>query len=79
VTLDDIATGEADGFLTCVYLGDWSRNLGQERENQIDPSIAWTVELENLDAKVRIGKLVPTSKLTMATVLPLRFQRPDPI
>ena len=61
-TLDDIATGEAEWlpYLRQFYLGDTGlETLVKERENQIDPSIARAVELENLDAKVRIGKFGP--------------------
>ena len=61
-TLDDIATGEADWlpYLREFYLGDTGlETLVKERENQIDTNTARTVELENLDAKVRIGKFGP--------------------
>ncbi|NMG08173.1 type I DNA topoisomerase [Brasilonema sp. UFV-L1] len=58
-TLDDIATGEAAWlpYLKTFYLGDKGlETLVKEQENQIDANVARTVELENLDAKVRIGK-----------------------
>ncbi|MBW4635378.1 MAG: type I DNA topoisomerase [Iphinoe sp. HA4291-MV1] len=58
-TLDDIATGEAAWlpYLKEFYLGDKGlETLVKEQENQIDANVARTVELENLDAKVRIGK-----------------------
>jgi DNA topoisomerase-1 len=61
-TLDDIATGEEDWlpYLRQFYLGDTGlETLVKERENQIDPTVARTVELEGLDAKVRIGKFGP--------------------
>jgi DNA topoisomerase-1 len=61
-TLDDIATGEADWlpYLRKFYLGDTGlETLVKERENQIDTNTARAVELENLDAKVRIGKFGP--------------------
>lgn len=61
-TLDDIATGEAEWlpYLREFYLGDTGlENLVKERENQIDVNKARTVELEDLDAKVRIGKFGP--------------------
>ena len=58
-TLDEISTGEVEWlpYLKNFYLGD----LGLEtqvkvRESEIDPIVAKTVELENLDAKIRIGK-----------------------
>ncbi len=57
-TLDDIATGEASWlpYLQEFYLGDTGlETLVKERENQIDTNRARAVELENLDAKVRIG------------------------
>ncbi len=61
-TLDDIATGEANWlpYLREFYLGDHGlETLVKERENQIDANTARSVELENLDAKVRIGKFGP--------------------
>ncbi|MEH2349935.1 MAG: type I DNA topoisomerase [Nostoc sp.] len=61
-TLDDIATGEAKWlpYLQKFYLGEKGlETLVKERESQIDASKARTVELENLDAKVRIGKYGP--------------------
>ncbi|MBE9201300.1 MULTISPECIES: type I DNA topoisomerase [unclassified Nodularia (in: cyanobacteria)] len=61
-TLDDIATGEAKWlpYLQEFYLGDKGlETLVKEQESQIDASQARTVLLENLDAKVRIGKYGP--------------------
>ncbi len=61
-TLDDIADGEANWlpYLRQFYLGDKGlETLVRERESQIDATLARTVELENLDAKVRIGKYGP--------------------
>ncbi|GAX34831.1 type I DNA topoisomerase [Nodularia sp. NIES-3585] len=61
-TLDDIATGEAKWlpYLREFYLGDKGlETLVREQESQIDASQARTVLLENLDAKVRIGKYGP--------------------
>lgn len=61
-TLDDISTGEADWlpYLREFYLGDNGlETLVKERESQIDANTARSVELENLDAKVRIGKFGP--------------------
>ncbi|QLE54402.1 type I DNA topoisomerase [Nostoc sp. TCL26-01] len=61
-TLDDIADGEAEWlpYLREFYLGDKGlETLVKERESQIDASEARTVELENLAAKVRIGKYGP--------------------
>ncbi|TVP60549.1 MAG: type I DNA topoisomerase [Nodularia sp. (in: Bacteria)] len=61
-TLDDIATGEAKWlpYLREFYLGDKGlETLVKEQESQIDASQARTVLLENLDAKVRIGKYGP--------------------
>lgn len=58
-TLDDIATGEAKWlpYLKDFYLGDNGlETLIKQQESQIDASIARTIELENLDAKIRIGK-----------------------
>ncbi len=61
-TLDDIAAGEADWlpYLRQFYSGDAGlETLVKEREDQIDPGVARTVELEDLAAKVRIGKFGP--------------------
>ncbi|BAZ10510.1 DNA topoisomerase I [Calothrix sp. NIES-4071] len=58
-TLDDIATGEAQWlpYLKDFYLGDKGlETLVREQESQIDATTARTIELESLDAKVRIGK-----------------------
>ncbi|MFQ4143054.1 type I DNA topoisomerase [Chlorogloeopsis sp. ULAP02] len=61
-TLDDIATGEAKWlpYLREFYLGDQGlETLVKQKEDQIDANKARTVELENLDAKIRIGKFGP--------------------
>lgn len=61
-TLDDIATGEVNWlpYLRQFYLGDKGlETLVKEQENQIDASLARTILLENLGAKVRIGKYGP--------------------
>jgi DNA topoisomerase-1 len=61
-TLDEISIGVAQWlpYLSSFYLGDAGlQTLVKERENQIDPNKARTVELEGLDAKVRIGKFGP--------------------
>ncbi|MBW4512002.1 MAG: type I DNA topoisomerase [Scytonematopsis contorta HA4267-MV1] len=58
-TLDDISTGEAKWlpYLRNFYSGDKGlETLVREQENQIDATAARTVELENLDAKIRVGK-----------------------
>lgn len=61
-TLDDISTGEAKWlpYLQKFYLGEKGlENQVKERESQIDALEARTIELENLDVKVRIGKFGP--------------------
>ncbi|MEH2414449.1 type I DNA topoisomerase [Nostoc sp.] len=61
-TLDDIATGEVKWlpYLREFYLGEKGlETLVKEQESQIDATKARTVLLENLDAKVRIGKYGP--------------------
>ncbi|MEH2194708.1 MAG: type I DNA topoisomerase [Nostoc sp.] len=66
-TLDDIATGEVKWlpYLQKFYLGETGlETLVKERESQIDATKARTVELENLDAKVRIGKYGPYIEVT---------------
>jgi DNA topoisomerase I len=58
-TLDDISTGEAKWlpYLQNFYSGDKGlETLVREQENKIDATTARTVELENLDAKIRVGK-----------------------
>ncbi|MGB5963534.1 MAG: type I DNA topoisomerase [Coleofasciculaceae cyanobacterium] len=58
-TLDEISTGEAQWlpYLQEFYLGEKGLETQvREQESQIDPTAARTVELENLAAKVRIGK-----------------------
>jgi DNA topoisomerase I len=58
-TLDEISNGEADWlpYLREFYLGEKGLETQvREQESQIDPNEARTVELENLVAKVRIGK-----------------------
>ncbi|HEY9809726.1 MAG TPA: type I DNA topoisomerase [Halomicronema sp.] len=61
-TLDDISTGETQWlpYLNKFYLGETGlRKQVDTQESQIDASVARTVELENLDAKVRIGRFGP--------------------
>ena len=61
-TLDEISTGEVEWlpYLRSFYLGDAGlQTLVKEKENQIDPNQARTVELGDLDVKVRIGKFGP--------------------
>lgn len=58
-TLDEISTGEAQWlpYLQKFYLGEKGLETQvKEQESQIDPTEARTVELENLGAKVRIGR-----------------------
>lgn len=61
-TLDEISTGEAEWlpYLEKFYRGDNGLETQvREREDEIDPNEARSVELENLDVKVRIGKFGP--------------------
>ena len=58
-TLDEISTGEAEWlpYLREFYLGEKGLETQvKEQESQIDPNEARTVELEDLVAKVRIGR-----------------------
>jgi DNA topoisomerase-1 len=58
-TLDDISTGEANSlpYLQEFYLGQTGLETQvKERESQINTSEARTVELENLEAKIHIGR-----------------------
>jgi DNA topoisomerase-1 len=61
-TLDEIATGEAQWlpYLQKFYLGETGlQNLVKIGDTQIDAKVARTVVLENLPAKVAIGKFGP--------------------
>jgi len=61
-TLDEISTGEAEWlpYLETFYSGDKGLETQvQEQENQIDPAEARTVNLADLEAKVRIGRYGP--------------------
>lgn len=61
-TLDDIATGEVKWlpYLRQFYSGDKGlETLVKEREGKIDRAKAKTVQLDDLDVKVRIGKFGP--------------------
>jgi DNA topoisomerase-1 len=61
-TLDEISTGEVEWlpYLKQFYQGDEGlEHQVQERENQIDPSEARTVVLNDLEAKVRVGRYGP--------------------
>lgn len=61
-TLDEIATGEAKWlpYLETFYLGEKGlENQVNVRKKQIDPSTAKAINLENLNAIVRIGKFGP--------------------
>ncbi|HIK16039.1 MAG TPA: type I DNA topoisomerase [Leptolyngbyaceae cyanobacterium M33_DOE_097] len=58
-TLDDISTGEVNWlpYLKEFYLGDEGLETQvKEQESQIDPNQARTVDLQGIDAKVRIGR-----------------------
>lgn len=61
-TLDHISTGEAEWlpYLKDFYVGDEGLETQvQEQEDKIDPAEARTVNLEDLAAKVRIGRYGP--------------------
>ncbi|BFM39624.1 type I DNA topoisomerase [Synechocystis sp. LKSZ1] len=61
-TLDEIATGETAWlpYLQGFYLGEQGlENQVKVRESQIDPGTAKAIQLENLAAKVKIGKFGP--------------------
>jgi len=58
-TLDEISTGEAEWlpYLREFYLGQSGLETQvKQREDQIDPTEARTIDLEGLEAKVRIGR-----------------------
>ena len=61
-TLDHIATGETDStpYLEQFYSGDKGLNtLVQEKEDEIDPDTAKAVNLDNIDARIKIGYFGP--------------------
>ena len=61
-TLDDISTGEADWlpYLKGFYCGnDGLDTQVKEREDAIDSTEARTIKLDNIEAKVRIGRFGP--------------------
>jgi DNA topoisomerase-1 len=61
-TLDEIATGEVQWlpYLEEFYLGEMGLEAQVKvREEEIDPSVAKAVNLENLDARVKIGRFGP--------------------
>ena len=60
--LDEISTGEVDWlpYLQTFYSGDEGlESQVKERETAIDPTEARTIDLDNLDVKVRIGRFGP--------------------
>ena len=66
-TLDEIATGEAQWlpYLQNFYLGETGlQNQVKVREDGIDSNTAKAVALENLPAKVKIGKFGPYLEVT---------------
>lgn len=61
-TLDEIATGEVQWlpYLNKFYLGEEGLETQvKARQEQIDPSSAKAIALDNLDAQVKIGKFGP--------------------
>ncbi|MGF1516477.1 MAG: type I DNA topoisomerase [Nodosilinea sp.] len=61
-TLDDISTGEVEWlpYLKAFYSGEQGlETMVHERETQIDPTVARTVLLDDLEAKIRIGRYGP--------------------
>ena len=61
-TLDEISLGSADWlpYLREFYTGERGLDTQvKQQETEIDPQSARTIELENLDAKIRIGRYGP--------------------
>ena len=61
-TLDHIADGKADStpYLEKFYFGEKGLNtLVEEKKNEIDPSNAKAVHLDNIDVKIKIGYFGP--------------------
>ncbi|MBE9076404.1 type I DNA topoisomerase [Romeria aff. gracilis LEGE 07310] len=79
-TLDEISTGEAEWlpYLKTFYSGkDGLEQQVQHREDQIDPSVARTVALADLSAKVRIGKYGPYVEVVNGQDEPVTASIPD--
>ncbi|MBF2098130.1 MAG: type I DNA topoisomerase [Gloeomargaritaceae cyanobacterium C42_A2020_066] len=61
-TLDDISTGEVDWlpYLEQFYLGEGGlESQVKQRDGQIDPEQARTIQFEGLDAQIHIGRYGP--------------------
>jgi DNA topoisomerase I len=84
-TLDEIATGEASWlpYLDRFYRGETGlEKQVKERENQIDPGTAKSVILEDLEAKIKIGRYgpyleVPKGEETITASLPMDLTPAD--
>ena len=78
-TLDDISMGEVDWlpYLKNFYSGEQGlEHQVQERESQIDPMEARTVELQDLEARVRIGRYGPYIEVESQDEEPIKASIP---
>ena len=79
-TLDEIATGSAEWipYLKKFYQGDEGlRTQIDVKTLEIEPSLAKTIHLANLDAKVRIGRYGPYIEIENGEAEVLKVSIPD--
>lgn len=78
-TLDEISTGEADWlpYLNEFYCGEQGlEHQVQEQESQIDPAEARTINLQGLDARVRVGRYGPYIEVETENEEPVKASIP---
>ena len=79
-TLDEIATGGAEwlSYLKKFYQGDTGLKTQIDvKTEEIEPSLAKTIHLDNLDAKVRIGRFGPYIEIDNGEEEPLKVSIPN--
>ncbi len=79
-TLDEIATGSAEWLpdLKKFYQGDKGLKTQIDvKTEEIEPALAKTIHLDNLDAKVRIGRFGPYIEIDNGEEEPLKISLPN--
>ncbi len=79
-TLDEIATGGAEWlpYLKKFYQGDTGLKTQIDvKTEEIEPSLAKTIHLDNLDAKIRIGRFGPYIEIDNGEEEPLKVSIPN--